>query len=185
MSISASDLRLIKKAICDRLSAVADVGQVLPSRMTFMDRSEYWATVEPKKKQKDIETDAIAFATVHVSTPRRRVDELNDKTFAIDYTVRMFREAFPARVDETAAPDTFRKKLLESEDTFDAACVNVGLGFREPFEVAGLSADLNATVLAMDTGGAEVLFGEPDWMPTVSGHHLEVQLSVEAIYDDC
>lgn len=185
MTIAASDLRKIKKAICDRLATVSGIGEIIPSRVTFADRSEFWATVAPKKTQKAIETEPVACASVHASSPKRRLDELNDKLFAIDYSVKLFREGFPARVDETATPDAFFRKLVESEDVFDAAAVNAGFAFREPFDVPDLSADLKATVLPMDTEGAETQFGTPEWFPTIDGHHIELRLTVEAIYDCC
>lgn len=185
MSISAADIRLIKKAVCDRLATVSGVGEVIPSRQVFADKAEYFATVGPKTKQRQTETEAVACAMVSLASPRRRIDEQNEKIFHMDFTVRLFREAFPGRVDQTSSPDAFRKKLLASEDAFDAAAVNIGWQFREEFAVSGLSAGLEATVLPIDTTEGQIAFGPPDFLPTVEGHYLELTVTVEAVYDDC
>lgn len=185
MSITASDLRLIKKAVCDRVAAVTGIGEVIPSRMTFADKAEYFSMVTAKPTQKQIETGTIACAMVHMLTPRRRIDDLNDKIFRIDYAVRVFREAFPGKVDQTTTPDSFRKKILASEDSFDTAVVNLGFELRETVTVSGLSADMTAAILPLDTDGAEIQFGEPEQFPTVAGHYIDLTVTVEAVYDDC
>lgn len=185
MSISAADMRLLKKAVCDRLANVTGIGEVIPSRQVFADKAEYFATVAPKAKQGATEKTAVACAMVSLSSPRRRIDEQNDKIFHMDFSVRLFREAFPGRVDETSSPDAFRRKLLASEDAFDAAAVNLGWQFREEFAVSGLSAGLEATVLPIDTTEGQIAFGPPDFLPTVEGHYLELTVTVEAVYDDC
>lgn len=185
MSIGAADIRLIKKAVCDRLALVTGIGEVIPSRCTFAEKAEYWAMVSAKTTQKAIEKDGIACAMVYLATPRRRVDEQNEKIFVMDFAVRVFREAYPERVDQTSSPDAFRKKIFLSEDTFDAAVVNIGYQFREEVTVAGLSADLEATILPIDTTEGQIAFGPPDFLQTVEGHQLDLTVSVEVVYDDC
>lgn len=185
MSISSADLRSIKKAIADRLALVPQIGEVIPSRIAFMDKADFFAVTAPKKTQKQIEIEPVAFAEVFLSVPRLRLDEQNEKIFGIDYTVRLFREGFPSRVDEDPIPDAFRKKILLSEDKFDEAAVNLGYQFREEVTIADLSADVKATILPVNLDGQQIVFGEPEFLPTVSGHYLEMTVSVEVVYDDC
>lgn len=185
MSVTASDIRLIKKAVCDLVSPAAGVGEVIPSRQVFADKAEYWATVSPKTTQKAAERDGIACAMVHLRTPRRRTDPQNENVFEMDFAVRVFREAFPVRVDQTSSPDAFRRKLIASEDAFDAAVVDIGLRLRRETAVAGLSAGTEATILPIDTTDGEIAFGPPDFLPTVEGHHIDLTVSVEVVHDAC
>jgi hypothetical protein len=183
--ISQADLRLIKKAICDRVALVSDAGDIIPTRAFFTDKNEYWAMVSPKSRQKALETSGIACSMVYLSVPRRQNDPLNDKIFEMDFTVTMFREGFPTRVDETSNPDDFAKRIYLSEERFDTAIVNAAWQFRTEVTLAGLSNELTATILPVDLGEVAIDFGAPEMFPTVNGHFADFTVTVEAIYDDC
>jgi hypothetical protein len=183
--ISQTDLRLIKKAICDRVALVSDAGDIIPTRAFFTDKNEYWAMIAPKSRQKALETSGIACSMVYLSVPRRQNDPLNDKIFEMDFSVMMFRESFPKRVDETTNPDDFAKRIYLSEEKFDTAIVNAAWQFRNEVTISGLSADLKATLLPVDLADVAIEFGAPEMFPTVNGHFAEFTVTVEAIYDDC
>lgn len=183
--ITQTDLRLIKKAICDRIDLVAEAGDVIPTRAFFYDKNEYWAMVSPKTRQKALETSAIACSMVYLSTPRRQIDPLNDKVFEMDFTVMMFRESFPTRSDETSNPDAFAKRIYLTEELFDTGIVNAAWQFRNEVAISGLSADLKATILPIDLADVAIDFGAPEAFPSVNGHFAEFTVTVEAIYDDC
>lgn len=185
MSISAGDIRQIKKAVCDLIAPVSGVGEVIPTRISFPTKADYFACVAPKKTQKGVETEGIACAVVFLVNPHRRIDAQNEHIFAMDFTVRLFREGFPERVDQTSSPDAFRKKIFLSEDTFDAAVVNIGHAFSGETTVSGLSAGLAATILPVEGQDAQIAYGPPDFLPSVEGHVLELTVSVEVVYDDC
>lgn len=185
MSIAAADVRAIKKAVCDLLGAVTGVGEVIPTRMTFGSKADYWAMVSPKKTQKGTETAGVACAMVYLQNPGRKIDPQNEQIFHMDLAVRLFREGFPERVDETSSPDGFRKKILLSEETFDAAAVNVGRAFGAETTVSGLSAGLAATILPMDTTDGQISYGPSDFLAGVEGHGIDLVVTVEVVHDDC
>lgn len=185
MSISAGDVRTVKKAVSDIVAAVSGVGEVIPTRASFPTKADYFACVSPKKTQKGVETGSVSCAMVFLVNPYRKTDPFNEQVFAMDFTVRLFREGFPERVDQTSSPDAFRKKIFLSEDTFDAAAVGIGRAFSGETTVSGLSAGLTATILPVEGQDAQIAYGPPDFLPSVEGHFLDLTVSVEVVHDEC
>lgn len=182
--IQTADIRTIKKALADTLATVPGIGEIIPAKMVFPSKAAYWAAVNALTTQKAIETQSAAFCMVGLSVPRVPVDEFNEKVFNMVFEIRAFREAFDTRVDESTTPDAFNKKLFASEDTFDAAMVNLGYVFREEITIGGLGAGLTATILPVEADGG-IEFGEPDFFPGVFGNYLGMTINVEVVFDDC
>lgn len=120
MSISGADELIIRKAIADKLAKVSGVENVVPSPIYFIDRIDFWATVNPKVTQKDIETSPVSFCAISYLRFEDVIQEgcEDEPMVALFYNLHVFREYEYTREDENLTPDAFLKKVLKAEREF-------------------------------------------------------------------
>lgn len=184
MSLTAQNILDVKEWIHDRLAAVTNIGDVIPTRHTFETKAAYWATVTAKTTRLTIDTDPIACCLFYLK--RFELSEPGDSpTFDMIFGLFLFRESFPDRVDEADTPDVFDAKVFDFENRFDSALIGVRSKFYERAGIPGLVS--GATVDRLPIEQAEpVASGESTFFPTVPGHFAELDLRIQVrIADEC
>lgn len=185
MSISAANLRVIKKNICTSLQPVPNIGEVFPTRLNFRDRADFFAIVGSLtgKRQKDIELTPIAFASVYLSDFDYSDEQSN--TFDLIYIVTLFRSLSEKRVNETDSGEVFEKKITLAEDLFDESFIGIRGKFKNSKSVQDLPDGLTVNTRKI-INREEIQLGKPDFFESVTGFYVFFELRAEVrIRNEC
>jgi hypothetical protein len=183
MSFTADDELVIRQGLQDKLVA-ASITYPLPSPIQFVDKADFWATVESSNDtQIEIETELIKFCVITL----RRCEDLRDAAcddqplIRLTYNLYLFGDVNAERQDETDTPDAFDKLLLKAERDFMTGLFNIRAQFVGLQPMTGLPTgyDANTNEIGMDQ-----YIRENDicrYVPDCKGFSADMQTVVEVL----
>lgn len=188
MALSRENRQIILKAIFDKTTPIISVGYVLPTPQIFEDAADFWALNNPMLTEKEIKTTPVAFVMIsrkrfEDEDPIEEGCEENPLTF-YDYNFRLFRQVFPARVDQTLTLDDFLKRLNSSYELFCDAIDELKAAFQGEQPIDGLPSGFYVAThsLTQDDYNQDIVDCEE--VPGIKGFYADLQSKVEVLIND-
>lgn len=151
MSVTAEQELTIAKGLAAKITEASDVsGYVFPCPIFFVDKADFWATVNALTNRRNIEQTVAAYVIVSLLKRDDDLTEgcLDNPLVNLTYNFQLFRQYGYTRADESSSPDDFLKKNLQSYLDFKKALLEIWeefLGIQDlPDMPDGVTAQTNA-----------------------------------------
>jgi hypothetical protein len=192
MSLNAENQLAIVRHLAEKAGNVAECGYILPAPIYFSGVEDFQAQIASLtlETQKEIERTPVAFTVISYLRFEDLPDGAEEGTqIQVFYNFYIFRRRAYERMDQTATPDDFLKKVLKSYNDFVAAIVNLREEFRgnQPIPALGEAegfAEAETAGLTQDdiiSDGSEAC----RYIPGVRGFAAELQGVVNLTLIEC
>src|SRR6185369_10958880 len=131
MSLTSEIELSIRKALAEKMANVTDAGHIIPTPVFFVEKADFFATVNPLSTQDLIEETPAVFCCISLLKFEDSVKEgcADEPLVRLTYNFYFFRQYDLERADETNAPDDFLKKNLKSYNLFIKALLDARVEF--------------------------------------------------------
>lgn len=189
MSLTAENELVIRKALDETIAGVTEAGYIVPAPIFFNDTADFWATVDPKTTQNDIETTPIAALWIYPLQPADNPEEGSDHSPLVDLTYEfyLFRSYAFTRADESDTPDIFGAAVLAAHNLFTKAWIDIKAAFQGKRNIAGLPPDVFAIARTTSLVFPEFIENRVpcQFIPGVLGFAVKMQETVELLAVEC
>lgn len=189
MGLTGENELSIRRALDAKLSNIDEIGYIIPSPISFNDKSDFFATVDASvNTQKEIETSGVAFCLFDLikredSPPEGCGDE---PLVRLTYNFYFFRQYDLERVDQSETPDEFLKRNLISYNTFIGTIFSA---FNEFQGIQNLTSDELPENFDVKTNRFMqddyiVGRGKCRYFPRVSGHSVDLESVTQILINE-
>ena len=189
MTLSPEEFLIVARALADIAASVPECGFVNISPLQFTEKADFQANIGgvAMNTRKEIETATVALTTLTLAKPPRK-PESHGEPWVYTFNYNVFRETGKTRLDETAVPDEFQKKILKSYYDFLTAVLNLTAAFgSEETTIAGLPEEriLEATVQLAESDDV-ISEDEPGrYIQSVPGFSADIPVIVSITFQEC
>lgn len=180
---------IIRKAIGTKTATVETAGFVIPAPIFFVDKADFFATVQELLEQKQIETTPIAFCCISflkfTDSPSEGCGD--QPLVRILYNFYFFRQYDLEREDESeVTPDAFLKTTLKSYNAFIKTILEARNEFLGVQDL--VSSDLPENFDVKTSSLKQTDFVEESdicrYIPGVKGHSIDLTSEVSILINE-
>lgn len=185
MTLKSQQNLIILEYLASIAASIPECGFVVPAPIDFKSVENFWANLNPKLTQKEIETSEIALTTLTMSRLPQRPPADGD-AWIFYYNFHVFRRYTLERTDETAVGGSFLRKTLKSYTLFIKAILDLSAAFYEEQPIEGLGEEV--VEIYAQLGDAEDFIEENEpgrYIETVNGFGADVPVTVTIKFLEC
>ena len=185
MTLTSEQNLIILEYLASVAAGIPECGLVVPAPISFKSIESFWANLNPKLTQKDIETSEIALTTL--TMPRSpSMPPKDGDAWTYFYNFHVFRRYTLERANEAAASGDFLRRTLKSYTLFLKAVLDLNAEFYEERPIEGLGEEI--VEIYAQLADAEDFFNENEpgrYLETVNGYGADVPITVTIKFLEC
>ncbi len=189
MSLSSENELAVRRAVCEKLADVSNIGIVLPAPIYFAEKADFWANLAPLVNRKDIETSIVKLCAVYplLFEDDAAAGGLDEPLTFLTYEFYIFHERSFERGDESPVADAFNKTLLKTHSEFVAVWLDVRRAFLGKQYLTGLADEIFAVKQTNSASQSEFINNnaECEFVGGVRGFEVRLQLKAKILVRDC
>jgi hypothetical protein len=185
MTLNGDQNLIILEYLVAVAADISECGYIVPAPIRFESMDNFWANLNPKTTQKDVETSEIAFTTLTMLRMPRKPPADGD-AWEYYYNFHVFRRYTLERADETETPDDFLKRTLKSYTLFLKAVLDLNAAFYQEQVIEGLGSEVVEVYAQLADANDFFEENEPGrYLETVNGFGADVPITVTVKFKDC